>query len=157
VELGHVFTRKPLTMLEFFQKWLKLLNGDQHPDVVSAVSRQSPRRKVLTDAFVRTLRPEAKHFRVWDARLPGLVLRVWPSGVKSFYASYCRNGQHRWYWVGKYPVVGVADARKVAGEVLLKVAMGQDPVAERKAPRAATFADAHKRYIAEWSSKRKAN
>jgi len=130
-----------------------LINGEKHTNGGSAVARRPPRRRGFTDALVRTMRPEARSFRLWDTRVPGLVLRVWPSGKKSFYAAYYCRGQRRWYFIGRYPVVGVADARKMAGEVLVKVAMGQDPAADRNAHRGATLGEVHRRYIDEHASK----
>jgi integrase len=108
----------------------------------------------LRDAYVRTAPIEDAAYRVWDARMPGLCLRVWPSGKRSFYASYYFRGQRRWYFIGRYPVVGVADARKMAGEVLLKVATGQDPVADKRAHRGATLKDVHERYVTEHAMKK---
>ena len=39
-----------------------------------------PRRKRLTDAGIARLRPEPREYTVWDTRVPGLGVRVRPSG-----------------------------------------------------------------------------
>ena len=38
----------------------------------------------LTDAAIRRLRPREREFTVWDSRVPGLGVRVRPSGGRSF-------------------------------------------------------------------------
>ena len=43
-----------------------------------------PRRKRLTDASIARLRPERREFTVWDTRVPGLGVRVRPSGLRTY-------------------------------------------------------------------------
>jgi site-specific recombinase XerD len=64
-----------------------------------------------------------------DARLKGLVLRVNPSGVKSFYCEYARGKR---VWLGRADALGLAEARKSARSVLADVYRGIDPIAARK-------------------------
>src|SRR5262249_1720447 len=74
---------------------------------------------------------------IWDAKEPGLVLPVQPSGHKAFKVVYTLYGRAWWYHVGW---IGLNDARKIAAQVRLKVARGKNPAAERRAERsAATF------------------
>ena len=42
------------------------------------------RRKRLTDAAIAKLRPEPLEFTVWDTRVPGLGVRVRPSGLRTY-------------------------------------------------------------------------
>ena len=43
-----------------------------------------PRRKRLTDAGIARLRPEPREYTVWDTRVPGLGVRVRPSGTRTY-------------------------------------------------------------------------
>ena len=43
-----------------------------------------PRRKRLTDAGIARLRPEPREYTVWDSTVPGLGVRVRPSGARTY-------------------------------------------------------------------------
>ena len=43
-----------------------------------------PRRQRLTDAGIARLRPEPREYTVWDIRVPGLGVRVRPSGHRTY-------------------------------------------------------------------------
>jgi integrase len=74
-----------------------------------------------------------------DGLIPGLTLRV-GERAKSWSLLYRINGRQRRLKLGSWPAVGLSDARKLAKGVLLKVAEGQDPAAERAAsPKLDTF------------------
>jgi integrase len=106
------------------------------------------RKTKLTELAVRSLKPEATTYQVWDERQHGLAIRVQPTGSKSWYVVYSLRGRVRWYRVGNTNAVGLADARKLAAEVMLDVIRGKDPAAERKAERGAgTFAELAERYV----------
>jgi integrase len=106
---------------------------------------REPLKKNITDLFVRKVRPEAAAFNVWDAKEPGLVLRVQPTGHRAFKVVYSFRGRPRWYHIG---TIGLSDARKIAAKVRLDIVHGKDPVAERRAERGAgTFAELAERYV----------
>ena len=44
-------------------------------------------RKVLTDRTLKSLKPAASHYDVWDATVPGLGVRVSQTGRKTFVSS----------------------------------------------------------------------
>jgi integrase len=107
---------------------------------------------VLTELFVRKVRPEASALNVWDLKERGLVLRVQPSGRRAFKFVYSRGRRKRWYHLGP---IGLADARKLAAEIRLDVVRGRDPAQERKAQRSAgTFADLAASYVELHARKR---
>jgi integrase len=113
------------------------------------------RKQKLTDRSVRTIKPDAAAFAVWDTYQRGLVLRVQPTGQKSWKAVYSRGGRPRWYHIGDASAVGLADVRRIAAKIMLAVAEGKDPVAERMAERGSgTFAELAERYV-EQHAKRK--
>jgi site-specific recombinase XerD len=86
-------------------------------------------RTVLTQAIVEKPAFPVKMMDHRDTRLKGLVLRVMPSGVKSFYCEYARGKR---VWLGRADVLGLAEARESARAVLSDVYRGLDPMAVRK-------------------------
>jgi integrase len=115
---------------------------------------RAPRRHKLTDAFVKRLRPEGRAYAVWDTHQKGLCVLMQRTGSASWKVVYT-HGRPRWYHVGSTRAVGLSDARKIAAKVMLEVATGRDPVAERKAERGAgTFAELATRYVEHHAKKR---
>jgi integrase len=116
---------------------------------------RAARRKRLNERFVQTVRGEAAAFAVWDIGLRGLCLRVQPTGQRSYKAVYSRGGRARWCHIGDASSVSLADARKVAAEIMLEVVRGKDPAADRRAERnAGTFAELAERYVEQHAKKR---
>src|ERR1700732_1989918 len=69
--------------------------------------------------------PKRKPFEIYDNRLPGFMLRVQPSGVRSYYARFGRN---RRVVLGKVSTVAPEDARERCQKVLGNVAHGRHPL-----------------------------
>lgn len=104
-------------------------------------------KRRFTDQMLERLRPPASgRIELGDEVVPGLVLRVTTSGVKSFSVIYKVPGeggvsgtgrllvgrQHR-ITIGQYPLLGLAQAREKARELLGTVSEGRDPRPERRA------------------------
>lgn len=68
-------------------------------------------RTALTAKDVENAKPKASAYRLHDAKLPGLSLRVLPSGVKSWSVTWARN---RELALGKWPGVTLESARAKA-------------------------------------------
>jgi hypothetical protein len=110
--------------------------------------KRAPRRQRLTELAVRKLQPELSTYLVWDTHQRGLVLRVQPTGRRSWYVVYSRRGRPRWLRLGDASVIGLADARALAAETLLAVARGKDPAAEQRAERGSgSFEELAQRYV----------
>jgi hypothetical protein len=68
----------------------------------------------------------------------GLVLRITPKGTKTWYVPYYihRKGQAKRsrpkYKIGRYPVIGLKDARLIKLDILARVERGEDPDTDRK-------------------------
>jgi hypothetical protein len=94
---------------------------------------------------------------VWDTLQRGLAVQVQPSGNRSFYTIYSRNGRSRWYHLADATAITVAQARTLANEVMYKVAQGADPAADRKASRhtGMTFEDLAAQYAKHAAKKNK--
>lgn len=67
---------------------------------------------------------------------------------------YSRRGRSRWFNLGPVKAIGLANARKLAREIMYQVAQGQDPQAERKAQRGGdTFAELATTYVEQHAQK----
>jgi hypothetical protein len=116
---------------------------------------RQPNKRKLTDLFVRTLKPGKRAQQIWDEKQPGLAIAVQPTGHCAWKVVYRYGGRPRWYTVGSVDAIGLADARRIAGKVMLQVAEGIDPQAERMAQRGrGTFEELATRYRDEFASKR---
>jgi integrase len=112
------------------------------------VTRATPNRRRLTDGFIRKLKPQQRSFLIWDNYQRGLVVRVEPTGSKSWVCIYNFQRRSRWYLIGKADAIDLAAARKLAGKIMFKVAEGQDPQAERRAERnSGTFEEVATAYV----------
>ncbi len=61
----------------------------------------------------------------------GFVLRVSPTGSRTFGLTYFRAGRVRRYTIGRFPEVSLADARAAARKIRGDVATGADPQEEK--------------------------
>ena len=116
----------------------------------------------LTDRRVATLRPDpTRRLEVPDDKVPGLALRVTPSGAKTWTLRYRveggRRGRLRRLTLGGYPAVSLAKARKAATNALGHVATTHtDPAAMKQAARLGeTFGDLAKDYLARHAKRHK--
>lgn len=92
--------------------------------------------KSLTVANVRAARPRAT---LWDANVRGLHLRVSPTGRKGYFFYYRTRGTRleRRPKIGDADLLSLEQARAAARDMALLVSIGEDPVAQRTAVRAA--------------------
>lgn len=92
---------------------------------------------LLTDAFLRNIRPTNKLAEYPDKRVPCLSIRVSPGGTKSWafrYRPKDSSSQKR-LALGRYPEVSLALARTRAEEQRVAVGGGHDPQGERRTRR----------------------
>jgi integrase len=109
-------------------------------------------KRALSELYIRRVKPQAAPFNAWDTKEPGLVLRVHPTGSRSFKVVYSYHSRKRWYHVGMVPL---SDARRIATKIRLAVAEGIDPVADRQAERGAgSFGELVQRYLDEYARKK---
>src|SRR5690606_40907668 len=83
----------------------------------------------LTDSRARTARTAGADLFLSDGK--GLYLRVRSSGTKLWLYRYKADGRTRWFEIGTYPSIGLADARLKAAEITAKRRQGFDPLEER--------------------------
>src|SRR6185503_8131335 len=92
----------------------------------------------------------------WDTQQHGLALLVQPSGHIAWKCVYRVHGRgQRWHHIGNARAIPLADARRLAGKVMVQVAEGKDPHADRLALRGrGSFEQVAQRYVAEHARKR---
>ncbi len=84
----------------------------------------------LTDAQIRSLKPAGKSYKITDER--GLYLEIQPGGSKLWRYKYGYMGKEKRIALGRYPDVGLAEARRRRAEARDKLDKGVDPLLERK-------------------------
>ena len=113
-----------------------------------------PNKRKISEVLLRRIRPKNRTFCVWDTHQRGLCVMVQPSGHKSFKCVYQHHGRARWYHVGDCAAIGLSDARRIAGRIMVQAADGKDPLAERKAERSrGTFAELAEAYVERHAKK----
>ena len=116
-------------------------------------TRTPPRKSHITKRAVDALKPEPRPFIAWDDRLVGFGVRVMPSGTKSFILNYRpgpggRKAPNRRIVIGRCGAITPDQARRMAQEMLGRVAAGDDPAAERARARAMpTLRQAFEEYL----------
>ena len=88
--------------------------------------RAMPNKQKLTSLTVTRLRPAAKPYLVWDNYQRGLALQIQPSGYRSFKLIYRHRNRPRWYHIGAADAIALADARRMAAELMLEIIRGKD-------------------------------
>ena len=93
-------------------------------------------RTSLTKRTVEALKPDLRPWIAWDDRLTGFGVRVQPSGAKTFVVNYRsgsggRSAPNKRVTLGRFGRITPEQARRMAQELLGKVASGGDPAQER--------------------------
>jgi integrase len=92
----------------------------------------------LTDRRISSLKAVGERVELMDGAVPGLGLRALPTGRKSWFLRYGPREARRRIVLGPYPALSLEAARDKARELVSGVRLGgRDPIAERKAERAA--------------------
>lgn len=89
----------------------------------------------LTDREVSSAKAEeGQRLELWDAKTPGLCLRVTDRGLKTWFVRYrTLDGRQPRFSLGTYPAMKLADARDAATDAKRAARDGKDPAAMRKA------------------------
>ncbi|MEZ5960551.1 MAG: site-specific integrase [Hyphomonadaceae bacterium] len=110
-----------------------------------------PPRPLLTKRRVDALKPRQGRYDVFDARLPGFMVRVHPSGRKIYRFKYLFAGRQRVETLGEHGIDFTTEAARTLAEVLRgRRAAGEDPAADRRLRRAAAAAVTVADLIIEW-------
>lgn len=125
----------------------------------SSESRR-PQRAVgsnrLTDASCKSARAGSTPRKLSDGK--GLYLAIMPTGGKLWRLKYRHSGKERIYSIGCYPEISLAAARAERDNAREWLRQGKDPVAERRADRAASASERTNTFKAvaeEWLGKQR--
>jgi integrase len=115
----------------------------------------------LSDVQIRSLKPADKLYKVTDEK--GLYLEVSPNGSKLWRYKYLYMGKNKRIALGRYPEVGLAEARRRRLEARGNLDNRVDPLANRKREKliavyqaANTFGDMAKEYLEKMVGDRRA-
>lgn len=104
----------------------------------------------FTKPKLSAIEPTPKRVSFYDAKTPGLILLVYPSGVKTFFVQKKLAGRVERIRLGNFPTLTIEQARDKAAEVNNCIAKDQNPAALRRAVKAEpSFQELFGRYIAE--------
>lgn len=108
----------------------------------------------FSDVYIRSLQPTEKRYIVREAQ--GFAIRIYPSGQKSWVYIYDWRGRRRTLFLGSYPAITLAEARKRYREACDAVALGRDPARDKQAAKdLQTVGDLADDYLAEWAKPNK--
>ena len=93
--------------------------------------------KALTTKTIEAAKAGENRREIPDPAMSGLYLVVQPSGAKSWALRYRHAGKPKKLTLGRWPVLGLADARAAASVAIEAVDHGNDPSAAKKATKAA--------------------
>ena len=115
--------------------------------------KMTDNRVRLENDYVRKLAPPAKGaVTYWDndPKATGFGVRLYASGVRSFFLNYRFDGRERRFTLGPFPRMSVSAARERAIKLRRDIDSGFDPQGEkRERTDAPTIADLIERYIEE--------
>lgn len=87
--------------------------------------------KSWTDKYILNLKPRDKKY--YDTEAMRFVIRVMPSGVKTFLYIYTINGKRQELNLGNYPYTKISEAREKHQDAFKLVSKGIDPKEHNKA------------------------
>ena len=77
----------------------------------------------LTELSVKTAKPLATQYMLWDATLPNFGVRVSPGGTKNFTAML--GARRERVSIGRFPIISLAEARVKAKALMAERTLGQ--------------------------------
>lgn len=107
---------------------------------------------MLTEKIVRDARSHGKARTIWDKHVTGLGLQITPAGRKNFVLRYPVDGKWRQRILCREAQFSLAEIRRLAAEVLLRVRGGEvDPLGRGRELRdAPTVAQGLDRFFGEY-------
>lgn len=110
----------------------------------------------LTDTAIRSAKPREKEYKLADTG--GLYLLVTPAGGKLWRLKFRVDGKERKLAIGRYPEIGLAEARKQREAARANLAQGSDPAREKQRQKIKAKLSADNTFAAiaaEYAAKRK--
>lgn len=110
----------------------------------------------LTNKAIKSFKYKGGWDVRWDETVPGLGLRIYPSGKKSFVLTYRASGRKRLMVLGRFGAdLTIDQARDKARKLRVQVREGADPAEERlKAAGSKTFGELIDEYVKVHASRK---
>lgn len=103
----------------------------------------------LSAQLIKNAKPREKPYELRDTRLPGLILRVQPSGRKTFYCEYTRGKRVK---VGLFSQISLSQVRERTQEILADAYTGGDPAyVLRKRRQAISYQEFLEQHYLPWA------
>lgn len=113
----------------------------------------------FSDKYIKGLPAKSAPYRVAEGGADkGFCVQVTPAGGKIFEVQYYLQGKRRFYRIGAYPALSLAEARVKARDVRGQLERGEDPKARaRPTTRAGTVEELAEHYVDRLKSSGKAS
>jgi integrase len=96
------------------------------------MEKRKKRKKRLTPKTISSATPEDKRFEIYDTVKKGLILRVTPTGNKSFAYRYWYDGKSKQRTIGSVENYTIAEAREKVEDWRKMLDDGIDPINEKQ-------------------------
>ena len=107
----------------------------------------------FTDKYLQGIKPKLADYRIFEKGTDkGFGIKITAAGAVSFFMQYAFDGKRRFYNLGRYPSVSLADARERCRETRLMIDKGSDPQAAVKAVAFGSVKDLLDNYIKNMES-----
>jgi integrase len=93
---------------------------------IPQLRQRAEARRPFTDRYLASLKPTNRRYDVLDPRRKGLLLRVTPNGVKTFYFRYQQNLQIVRLMIGRYPATTLKKAYETHADLVKGLNKGED-------------------------------
>ncbi len=110
---------------------------------------------MLTDRELKGLKPDAKQYKKYDS--DGLLIIVTPAGGKLWRYRYKFGGKDLMVALGKYPAVGLYDARRLRDDCARLLSDGKDPARFKLGTKIAVDGLPFEQVAREWLESNKPN
>ena len=103
-----------------------LLRREEDGLYIPQIRRGAEPRRPFTDRYLASLKSTNRRYDVLDPSRKGLLLRVTPNGVKTFYFRYQRNLQIVRLMIGRYPATTLKRAYETHADLVKGLNRGED-------------------------------
>ena len=86
----------------------------------------------LTQKVLGALSPKEKPYIVRDDEIKGLVVKVYPTGTKTFFLDVLAEKRHDMFKIGQWPDLNISQVREKASKMRSDLAQGKNPKTAKK-------------------------
>ena len=94
--------------------------------------KRTRKQQSLTDPAIAALKATDKAYEVFDARVGGFSVQVYPTGKKTYFVNYNLAGKRKRLRIGEPKLMKISEARTIAMQEKEKAQAGINPKRERE-------------------------